>query len=78
MSDCAATQCDRCGKRALRNEDDSMPSGWSTVRLIVPRPFCDTGHVDLCEVCTPIVYNTLIDKPGMLVNGRDPREPEKA
>ncbi len=43
------------------------------MRVQVPRPFCDTGHLDLCDVCTAIVYNTISDKPGMPIDGKDPR-----
>lgn len=77
MSDAPAVQCDRCGKRALLELrvglPEVVPGHWSTVRLTVARPFLETGNLDLCEVCTPIVYNTICDKPKMLVNEKDPR-----
>lgn len=54
MGTVAGTKCDRCGVEAL-----GYPSYWGTIRMSRPKPFMDTGELDLCGDCFNTAYSAV-------------------
>lgn len=56
MSSIPAIKCDRCDARALLDDEGFRPSGWGSARISSPKPYYDTGAIDLCPDCIKVVY----------------------